>query len=274
MRLDAPQSLCRTAPIVAIIVAQMTSLRLRAGSVLALLLIGAPSTVAQTITEWSAEHRLSLSFHVNDAALQRLLPAGWTSAPSSAPGDRGANLRVVFIDRQLALDGQGQTLRTGTSRYIVLVAPARNAGGETNGVVVSGLSPEGRGAYGVNLTAVVSTVTRSSTSQAEDGGRAEEQWQFAAASGERIELQVAYRRAPAVKSHAETKLRSARHPELTRTYKIDQAADLVRSASTPDRVESLTFRASGTAFAPLFDGKETLLSVTSLPWYVREVSVP
>ena len=258
----------------AIIVGQMTSLRLLAATVPALLLLAAPFAVAQTITEWSAEHRVSLSFHVNDAALQRLLPAGWTSAPSTAPGDRGANLRVVFIDRQLALDGHGKALRTGTSRYIVLVAPVRNAAGETSGVVVKGLSPEGPGAYGVNLTAVVSTVTRSFTAQAEEGGRAEEQWQFAAASGERIELQVAYRRALAVKSHVETKLRSALHPELTRTYTIDQAADVVRSASAPDRVESLTFRASGAAFAPLFDGKETLLSVTSLPWYVREVSVP
>ena len=252
----------------------MTSLRPLGASVLALLLIAAPSTVAQTITEWSAENRVSLSFHVNDAALQRLLPPGWTSAPSTAPGDRGANLRVVFIDRQLALDGQGNAFRTGTSRYIVFAVPARNAAGETNTVIVSGLSPEGPGAYGVNLTAVASTVTRSSMAQAEEGGRAEERWLLSAASGERIELQVAYRRAPAVKSHAATRLRSALHPELTRTYRIDQAADVVRSATTPDRVESLTFRASGAAFAPLFDGTESLLSVTSLPWYVREVSVP
>lgn len=236
--------------------------------------VAAPSAMAQTITEWGAENRVSLSFHVNDATLQRLLPAGWTSAPSTAPADRGANLRVVFIDRQVVLDGQGKAFRTGTSRYIVFAAPARNAAGETNTVLVGGLSPEGPGAYGVNLTAVVSTVTRSSTAQGEEGGRAEERWQLSAASGERIELQVAYRRAPAVKSHVETRLRSALHPELTRTYKIDQAADVVRSVSTPDRVEALTFRASGAAFAPLFDGKETLLSVTSLPWYVREVSVP
>lgn len=252
----------------------MIRLRRLVGSVLAMALVAAPGAVAQTVTEWSAENRVSLSFHVNDAALQRLLPSGWTSAPSTAPGDRGANLRVVFIDRQLALDGLGKAFRTGTSRYIVLAVPARNAAGESNTVLVSGLSPEGPGAYGVNLTAVVSNVTRSSTSQAEEGGRAEESWEFAAASGERIALRVAYRRAPAVKSHAETRLRSARHPELTRTYRIDQAADVVRSASTPDRVESLTFRASGAALAPLFDGQESLLSVTSLPWYVREVSVP
>ena len=243
-------------------------------SVCALLLAFTSSGAAQAVTEWSAEARVALSFHVNEAALQRLLPPGWTSAPSTAAGNRGANLTVTFIERQLVLDGQGKPYRAGTSRYIVLVAAARNAAGEANTVVLSGLSPEGPGAYRVNLTAVVSRVARSSAAQAEESGRAEEHWEFAAASGERVELQVAYRRAPAVKSHVETKVRSARHPELTRTYRIDQAADVVRSESTPDRVEALTFRATGAGLAPIFDGQERLLSVTTYPWYVREISVP
>jgi hypothetical protein len=252
----------------------MTGIRRIALSLLPLFVVPGPAAFAQTVTEWSTETRVVLAFHVNDAALQRLLPAGWTIAPSTAPGDRGANLRLVFVDRQLALDGHGNVFRAGTSRYIVFAVPARNAAGEVNTVVVSGLSPEGGGAYGANLTATVSKVMRSSTAQAEEGGRAEEHWEFAAASGERIELQLAFRRAPPVKSHAEAKIRSARTPSLTRTYQIDQAADVVRSASTADRVETLRFRASGSAFAPLFDGKEALLSVTSLPYYVREVSVP
>lgn len=252
----------------------MTGIRRIALLLLPLFVLPGQAAFAQAVTEWSTETRVVLAFHVNDAAVQRLLPAGWTLAPSTAPGDRGANLRLVFVDRQLALDGQGKVFRTGTSRYIVFAVPARNAAGEVNTVIVSGLSPEGPGAYGANLTATVSKVMRSSTAQAEEGGRAEEHWEFAAASGERIDLQLGFRRAPAVKSHAESKIRSARTPALTRTYQIDQAADVVRSAATPDRVETLTFRASGAAFAPLFDGKETLLSVTSLPYYVREVSVP
>ncbi len=252
----------------------MTCFRPRTLSSLALFTVLAMPAAPQTVTEWSAENRVALSFHVNDAALQRLLPPGWTSVPSTAPGNRGANMTLTFIERQLVLDGQGKQYRAGASRYIVLVAPARNGAGETNAILVSGLSPEGAGAYGVNLTATVSTVTRSLTAQAEQSGRAEEHWEFAAASGERIDLRVAYRRAPGVKSHVETKLRSAVRPDYTRTYKVDQATDVVRSAATPDRVETLTFSASGAAFAPLFDGQETLLSVTSFPWYVREISVP
>ena len=163
----------------------MTTLRPFAGVVLALLVAGAPLASAQTVTEWSAENRVALSFHVNDAALQRLLPPGWTSAPSTAPGNRGANLTVTFIERQLVLDRQGMQHRAGASRYIVLVAPARNAAGDANAILVSGLSPEGAGAYGVNLTAVVSTVTRSLSAQAEESGRAEEQWERRSSTAKR-----------------------------------------------------------------------------------------
>ena len=245
-----------------------------AASAAAIVLATSLSAYAQQVTEWSAEQRVSLSFHVNDAALQTLLPEGWTLAPSAAPGNPGGNLNVTFIERNVVLDGQGKQHRAGLSRYIVFGVPARDAAGVVNTVIVSGLSPEGAGAYGVNLTATVSNVQRSATARAEEAGRAEEHWEFAAASGEKIELQVAYRRAAAVKSHAETKIRSAKRPEFTRTYRIDQAADVLRSASTADRIESLTFRASGPSYAPLFDGREQLLSVTSFPWYVREISVP
>ena len=79
---------------------------------------------------------------------------------------------------------------------------------------------------------------RASSAQAEERGRGEERWE-----------------------------------SWPRAVNDDQAADVVRSLSTPDRVERLTFRASGAAFAALFDGQETLLSITSFPWYVREISV-
>lgn len=237
-------------------------------------LTAAAPVTAQSLTEWSAETRTALSFQVADSAAQRLLPAGWTVAPSAAPANRGANLTVTLMERLLVLDGQGKPLGTGTSRYVVLGVPAKNAAGETNTLIVAGISPEGPGAYGAYLTASVSRVERSASAEGEEAGGAQERWEFAAASGERIELQLSYRRAPAAKVHVDTRVRSAIHPEFTRTYRIDQGSDVLRSVSTPDRVEALSFRATGPRFAALFDGTETLLSVTSIPWYVREISIP
>lgn len=249
--------------------------RLVAAWHLVLLVALAPRGVqAQTVTEWSAEQRLTLSFHVNDAALQKLMPAGWTVAPSTAPANPGGNINVSFIDRMVVFDGQGKQYRAGSSRYIVFTVPARNAEGVANNIIIAGLSPEGAGAYGVNLTATTSRVQKSATTQGEDNAQVEERWEFAADSGERVSLRVAYRRAPTTKSRAETKIRSAIRPEFTRTYRIEQAADVLRSANTPDRIETVALTIAGPKLAPVFNGSEQLLSITAFPYYTREIAVP
>lgn len=230
---------------------------------------------AQNFVEWSTEARTVLAFKVNPDALQRVLPAGWTSVPATTAGTPGANLNLTLMEREVVLDPQGKPVRSGTARYLVLGAPARNAQtGQTNTVIVGGMSVEGAGAYDVYVTANTARLERSVVGEGDAQARVQESWQFTAASGERIELQLAYRRGVATRAHVDSVLRSAKHPEFQRTYRIDQATDVVRSASTPDRVEQLTFRATGPAFAALFDGKEQLLGVTAIPYYVRDISIP
>lgn len=230
---------------------------------------------AQNVTEWSSENRIILNFKVNDAALQRLLPAGWTVAPSTSPGTPGANLNLTMMERLIVLNPQGKPLRTGTSRYMVLGVPARNAEtGQTNTLIVSGLSPEGAGAYDVYVTATTAKVERSVGGQGEGYASVRESWEFAAASGERVAVSATYMRGTVAKSHAETVVRSARHPEFQRTYRIDQAVDVLRSATSQNRVEQFQFRASGGVFAALFDGSEILLGISTVPFYVREISIP
>jgi hypothetical protein len=56
----------------------------------------------------------------------------------------------------------------------------------------------------------------------------------------------------------EAKIHSAIKPDFYRIYRIEQAVDVVRSV--PAR-----------QFSQLFDGSEQLISITSLPWYSREV---
>jgi hypothetical protein len=97
---------------------------------------------------------------------------------------------------------------------------------------------------------------------------------FATASGERFDVQVSYRGAAGTKSHADTVVRSARHPEFRRTYHIDQISDVVRSLTAPDRVERIDIKAAGPTVTALFDGTEQLLSVTVVPHYLREITVP
>jgi hypothetical protein len=230
---------------------------------------------AQTVTEWSSESRTSLSFKVDADAVQRLLPAGWVSAPSTSAGTPDANLTVTFMERVIVLDPKGAPVRTGTSRYVVVGVPARNLQtGEVNTMIVGGLSPEGAGAYAVYRKATVAKLDRTTSGESDSHAHVRESWEFASVSGDRVELRLAFQRGAVTKTHAETVVRSAAKPEFQRTYRIDQATDVLRSVSTTDHVEQLTFLATGPSFSKLFDGSETLLGVSAIPFYVREISVP
>ena len=70
-------------------------------------------------------------------------------------------------------------------------------------------------------------------------------------------------------------MRSGRHPEFQRTYHIDQASEVLRSPTlADDRVDAVSFKAAGGFLSSLFDDSATLLAVTSVPWYFREITVP
>ena len=52
-------------------------------------------------------------------------------------------------------------------------------------------------------------------------------------------------------------------------------ADIARStAMSVDRITKVSFKASGPKLAPLFDGSEQLISVTSIPSYSRTIFLP
>jgi hypothetical protein len=230
---------------------------------------------AQNVTEWSSEARTTLAFKVDVATLQPLLPPGWVPAPSTSAATPGATVNVTFMERQIVLDPQGKPIRAGTTRYAVLGVPARNTqSGQANTIIVTGLSPEGKGAYGVYTPATSATLQRTVDGSAEEFARVQERWELAGANGDHLSLALSYRRGPVTRERAETIVRSALRPDFQRTYRIDQATDMVRSANGADRVERLTFRASGPSFSRVLDGTETLVGVTAIPYYVREISIP
>ena len=126
------------------------------------------------LTEWSTEARTSLSFKVNERAVENLLPPGWKSAPSSLPVSLGANLTITLMDRILVHDAAGQPKGTGTTRYLVVSTGATDpARGWTGTTVIGGISPEGRGVYDVYLAATEVSVTRSSSANLDEGGTAD-----------------------------------------------------------------------------------------------------
>jgi hypothetical protein len=233
-------------------------------------------SVAQNVTERSVELRTSLGFRVSAPAVQKLLPEGWTVPPATDGSNKDkANITVTMMERLMVVDAKGQPVSSGTARYVVITTAARNADGKTATFALRGISPEAPGSYDIYVPAVTAKVERTTEGRGVESGRAKETWDFAAASGEKISLTLQYRRGRLTKSHSDPVIRSARHPEFQRTYHIDQASEVLRSStSAEDRIDAISFKASGGFLSSLFDDSATLLSVTSIPWYYREITVP
>src|SRR5580693_8083307 len=137
---------------------------LRAGA--ALLAAGAvgafaPHAGAETLLENSMEFRFQLDFHVNDAALQKLLPAGWEPVIATQGPAKDANLRVIFIDRVDVTNPDGTPKTTDQLVYIAI--PVKQTGTNNAGqMIINGLVSDAKetpGAFGtyVHATSVIAS---------------------------------------------------------------------------------------------------------------------
>jgi hypothetical protein len=232
------------------------------------------------MVEYSAETRFQLDCHVPDDALIALLPAGWTSSVATQGPAKDANLRVVFIDRITINGPDGKPVgTTGSNRIVYLVAPVKDPTGANAQLVIGGLSEDPAdvpGPFGVYLLATTHTMQRSTSSGT--GPILESQdWVFAAATGEHLEMHIKFERGVGFKINpADVKFYSAKNPSFYQISRQEQALDILRNVTTtpPDRVKEFTFKATGGSYTKLFDGKEKLLSWDNILWINRSVLLP
>jgi len=231
---------------------------------------------SQTLAETSVEVRTQLFFRISDAAAQRLLPPGWQANPAASGPAQGANLIIVLTDRLVTQDAEGRPIPGGAGQALVVAVPGRNpATGGAGPVVVAGFtsSPEASpGPYGVYVPAAI-TFERTVTASADGVHRGQERWSLSTGEGERFELRMRHVVATPTRGTLQQRAYSGRNGEFHRIYQIDQGTSLLRAAGT-ERVEDFAFSAAGPRLGSLFDGSEQLVSVLSLPWYVRRVSLP
>ena len=234
---------------------------------------------AQTVLEQSAEHRFQLDFHVNDAALQKMLPAGWVSDMASAGAAKDANIRMIFIDRIDIVGADGKPKGKGSARQVYLAAPVKQAAGDGKGqMILAGIvddAADAPGAFGVYAAATTAKMTRTA-SLSGVGALNEEDYEFAAASGEHIKVHVKFERGPGAKGGGETKFHNPADPSKYQIFKTEQAIDIARNVTiaVPDHVKEFSYAAGGGKISSLFDGSEKVLSWDSFPWYIRTVIAP
>ena len=98
-------------------------------------------------------------------------------------------------------------------------------------------------------------------------------WDFSANDNTDISVQLQFAQASTARTKLELQVYSTKTPDFYRIYRIEQALDVVRSSEV-DRVQKVTFKIRGSNIAQLFDGSEKLVSIASIPWYTRQVSLP
>jgi hypothetical protein len=252
------------------------SLRVAFGLAMAGMAIATP-VLSETQTEnVVAEQRTSVSLRIAPEAAQALLPAGWTS---NAQGS-GPNLTVIFMDRKLALTPDGKPLQSGVNRLLVLAMSARNtATGEVRGMIVGGVSADplgSPGAYKVYRRGAV-TLTRTERGEVKDGKietTVEEHWAAKGADGGTVNLDLTFSRGVPNLTAFESKNYSGAEPNFYRTYRGQQASEVLRNTAGVNRVQSVTLKATGGTLGKAIDGSEQILAISSAPFYSRLTFIP
>jgi hypothetical protein len=126
-----------------------------------------------------------------------------------------------------------------------------------------------------NFVAAKVTVNRQSHTDGDGKAVIDENWEVKGDDGSALEFQIQFVRGMPVREQVEAKYYSTVRPEFYRVYRVEQGADIVRSTATgTDRATKVSFKASGGKLAPLFDGSEQMISVTSLPFFSRSIYLP
>jgi hypothetical protein len=160
---------------------------------------------------------------------------------------------------------------------MVLNIPAKKTGtGEAATMVFAGFVAQAGvpGPYSVFGPASI-TVDRRSLAGPDGKSMINETWQAKADDGSLLDIQIEFERGTPTRSKVEAKIHSAAKPDFYRIYRFEQAADVARStAASIDRVSKFAFKATGPTLAPIFDGTEQLISITSIPSYARSIYLP
>ena len=235
---------------------------------------------AETPIESSLEARFQLDLRVPESALARFLPQGFTPNVATQGPAKDCNLRAVFIDRITINAPDGKPAGKGSNRLVYLAAPVKDSSGAAVQLVIGGLTedPEDApGPFGVYLRATTHSMQRSTSAPGSGPLMDEQDWNFAAATGEHLELHLKYERGVASKANpADIKFYSGKNPGFYQISRQEQVLDILRNVTTtpPDRAKEFSFKAGGGAYAKLFDGTEKPLSWDNILWIHRTVLAP
>ena len=217
--------------------------------------------------------RTTLAFKVADSAIRAMLPTGWELTSSTSEPTKDSNLTMSLINTLIVQDPEGNPIAPQT--VVVLATPAKRVGSdEAVPMVIGGFLHGSTGPYEVYHPAKL-TVDRRSRTDAAGLTTLQEVWRAKADDGEALEVQAELTRGALTRVKFEAKIYSAAKPDFYRIYRVEQMTDLARSVPLGiDRVSKFNIQATGRKLSRLFDGSEHLISVSSIPVYMRSLYLP
>jgi hypothetical protein len=236
-----------------------------------------PSSAApETLAERYVEVRTVLGFRLPLEAAQSLLPDGWRPAPLTGLSE-GVNLNVVLTERVLRETADGKPIDGGRSRSIIFIVPAQQAAGPAKGpMIVLVLAPPPESVPGVYGAAIRSQIEMTRSRQFGAAGETgSEIWTAVTDDGGKLDVELSYTRATPVRQVTVSNVYAGSVGGYYRIYRTDQGVDVMRGAGkSDDRMRTVSFRGTGGRFTRIFDGREQLVSVTAVPWHMRDVLLP
>jgi hypothetical protein len=228
----------------------------------------------QKLTQHNVDTRLLIAYKANAAAVQAFLPQGWQLDPPAS----GANLNISLVDRIVDADAASKNKNQPVYRVVALSAPARNPQtGESGALLFRIFNSSPDNVPGFYKVAVNASVERELTTSGTDmaAGTAVERWHMKDTRGGTMELSLQYQRGTPTLGKVESRPRSAADPAIWRVYRFDQATDVLKSVpNNVDRIQKMQISWKVPELAKIFDGSEQVVSVTSVPLYLRQVLTP
>ena len=248
----------------------LTFLR-RACAVASCTLFATQIEAAEKLISTNLDTRTVLAFRVPNEAVRKLLPAGWEL--DAAPD--GPNLRIVFANNLLVQDAEGKA--SENLRVVTLTAQAKKSGtDEKAGIALGGFVSAVAAVPGPYFNYSAASSVFSQRVGVDGAGKSivEEAWKFNGDEGNALDLRIQFERGLLSRVKSTAKTYSSSKPDFFRIYHLEQVVDVINASSGRHRIVQMSLKAKGPLFGSILDGSEQLASVTSIPYYARQIYLP
>src|SRR6185436_19587540 len=184
---------------------------------------------------------------------------------------------------RLTINGpDGRPVGKGSNRMVYLAVPVNVPGSGAGQLMIGGLTEDpadAPGPFGNYLAATTHAMQRTATLDPKGSGAVIEtqDWDFAAAGGERIQMHLKYEKGAGVRRPPnEVRFYSAKTPSVFQIMRVDQVLEVIKNATVtmPDRVKEFSFKATGGSYSKIFGDAPRSLSWDNIVWLTRTVSLP